>query len=182
MGQYWKTVNLDKREFICPHKLGGGLKLWEQANNPPGTPVALFILTAAMPVPRGGGDFQPHPAIGRWAGDRIATVGDYAEDDDLPKSKIPAGILYELCGTAEDLEERLAHLRKLLRDPRYQGGRTESELRRKLRQLRGKRSFTDVSDMVCDVIERECMGTFQGDGWRQWVPNNAESPHAMPRL
>ena len=173
MGQYWKTVNLDKREFICPHKLGGGMKLWEQANNLPGTPVALFILTAAMPVPRGGGDFKPHPAIGRWAGDRIATVGDYAEDDDLPKSPIPAGVLYTLCQSAERLKESRAYLRKQLRDPDYAGKPVAEEWRRHLRQLRGKRPFTDVSDMVCEVIERECMGTFQGDGWRTWVPNDS---------
>jgi len=66
-----------------------------------------------MPEPRGGGDFDlesnwhgperdmaihnitpgPMPkdysaiarhTIGRWAGDRIALVGDYAEDSDLP--------------------------------------------------------------------------------------------------
>ena len=30
MGQYWKAVNLDKREFVHPHRLGCGLKLWEQ--------------------------------------------------------------------------------------------------------------------------------------------------------
>jgi hypothetical protein len=173
MGQYWKTVNLDKREFICPHKLGGGLKLWEQVNNPPGTPVALFILTAAMPEPRGGGDLKPHPAIGRWAGDRIATVGDYAEDGDLPQSKLPAGVLYVLCGTEEDLENHRTHLRKILRDPRYQGGEAETEFRRTLRQLRGKKPFTDVSDMVSEVIEQECMGKFTGDGWRTWVPNQA---------
>jgi hypothetical protein len=178
MGQYWKTVNLDKREYICPHKLGGGLKLWEQVNNPPGTPVALFILTAAMPVPRGGGDLQPHPVIGRWAGDRIATIGDYAEDQDIPGSRIPAGILYTLCRGADELEDSRAHLRKLLRDPRHKGAEAASEWRRHLRQLRGKQPFTDVSDMVCEVIERECMGKFVGDGWRQWVPNHSEVQHA----
>jgi hypothetical protein len=45
------------------------------------------------------------------------------------------------------------------------------EWRRRLAQLRGKKPFTDVSDMVCEVIEKECMGKFTGDGWRTWVPN-----------
>jgi len=41
-----------------------------------------------------------------------------------------------------------------------------------LKRLRGRTAFTDVSDMVCEVIELECMGKFVGDGWRQWVPNH----------
>lgn len=171
MGQYWKTVNLDKREFICPHKLGGGLKLWEQVNNPPGTPVALFILTAAMPEPRGGGDLKPHPAIGRWAGDRIVTIGDYAEDDDVPGSRTPASVLYTLCHSQEDLDESRAWLRKMISE--HGDERVADEWRKRLAQLRGKKPFTDVSDMVCEVIEQECMGKFTGDGWRTWVPNQA---------
>lgn len=174
MGQYWMPVNLDKREYICPHRLGGGLKLWEQANNPPGTPVALFILTTAMPAPRGGGDFQPHPAIGRWAGDRIAVVGDYAEDSDLPKAPVPAGIIYSLCHAADELEDTRKHLQDQVRRKPYGDGPYLDECRRRLRQLRGKSPFTDVTDLVCEVIERECGGTFQGDGWRRWVPTNHE--------
>lgn len=168
MGQYWIPVNLDKREFICPHKLGGGLKLWEQANNTPGTPVALFILTTAMPVPRGGGDFRPHPAIGRWAGDRVAVVGDYAEDSDLPKSRLKASLIYTLCRQQDELEE----LRETYRRQAREGDFYAARAREQLKLLRGRKAFTDVSDMVCEVIERECAGTFRGDGWRSWVPNN----------
>ena len=35
--------------------------------------------------------------IGRWAGDRIALVGDYAEDSDLPFSAVPASRIYGEC-------------------------------------------------------------------------------------
>jgi hypothetical protein len=102
MGQYWKVVNLDRREYIHPHKLGAGLKLWEQVANHPGTGAALLILCAAMPEPRGGGDLNPLPSlneqvIGRWAGDRIALIGDYAEDGDLKNSPVPASQIYVLC-------------------------------------------------------------------------------------
>lgn len=83
MGQYWKAVNLDKKEFIHPHELGSGLKLWEIiANGEAGVGVALCILLADMPEPRGGGDLQPNPFIGRWAGDRVALVGDYSREGD----------------------------------------------------------------------------------------------------
>ena len=47
MGQYWLPVNLDKREFVNPHKLGAGLKLWEQLANHPGT-----CLLYTSPSPR----------------------------------------------------------------------------------------------------------------------------------
>lgn len=166
MGQYWKPVNLDKKEFINPHKLGCGLKLWEQVANHPATGTALTILCAAMSEPRGGGDLDmdknwhgperdmsnpahhcspgPMPedyaviakrTIGRWAGDRIALVGDYAEDSDLPNSPIPASQIYTQC--CED-------------------------------------EFTDITDDVCRVIEHELNGKFEGDGWRKFVPNKEQ--------
>ncbi len=92
MGQYHYVANLEKREFVDPDGIGSGLKLWEQAMNTPGTPMSLFLLTIAQNG-RGGGDFNPElnwdidenpdGIIGRWAGDRIAIIGDYYELDDL---------------------------------------------------------------------------------------------------
>lgn len=55
MGQYHVVVNLDKKEFIDPHKLGDGLKLFEQINSHGGTMAALFALLACSNG-RGGGD------------------------------------------------------------------------------------------------------------------------------
>jgi len=160
MGQYWKPVNLDKKEYVMPHKLGSGLKLWEQLANHPGTGAALIILCAAMPEARGGGDFDleenwhgpertippynaspgPMPesypeiarrTIGRWAGDRIALVGDYAEDSDLSE-EFKASEIYDQCG---------------------ENG-----------------TYTDISDDVCAVIEHELNGKFEGDdGLREFV-------------
>lgn len=57
MGQYWKAVNLTKREWIDAHQLGSGVKLWEQLANF-GIGEALIILCAAMPKVRGGGDLD----------------------------------------------------------------------------------------------------------------------------
>ena len=156
MGQYWMVVNLDKEEFVYPHKLGCGLKLWEQLVNSPGTGAALIVLTAAMPKTRGGGDFDleenwhgpertseykidpaPMPehyqeiaarTIGRWAGDRIALVGDYAEDSDLPV-EFKASDIYNKCRNNE---------------------------------------WKDVSDSVAAVIEHELNGKFEGDSWKDW--------------
>jgi len=112
MGQYFKAVNLDKREVVCPWCLDGGAKLWEWAVNRQG---AVFTLLLRQSSQTGGGDYggpgpqaveltegnaaetlneilakaqaregmpMPIPSssvVGRWAGDRIALVGDYDE-------------------------------------------------------------------------------------------------------
>ena len=161
MGQYWVVVNLDKHEFVMPHRLGSGLKLWEQLANSPGTGEALIVLCAAMPEPRGGGDLdleenwhgperidmtkvgsmpEAYPiiaarTIGRWAGDRIALVGDYAEDTDLAPEH-QASTIYERCFGEEG----------------------------------GAPQFLDVSDDVAAVIEHELNGRYIGNGWRKWEP------------
>ena len=102
MGQYHYIVNLDKREFINPHKLGVGLKACEQLTSPAGTAQALFVLLLCSNG-RGGGDLAEtrgfeERIIGRWAGDRIAVVGDYAEDCDI-KAPLhdPVSAIYDLC-------------------------------------------------------------------------------------
>lgn len=164
MGQYWYVVNLTKKEFITPHRLGAGFKLWEQLASHPGTGAALTVLCAAMPEPRGGGDFDtdenwrgperqpdairghnmnpgPMPVsyptiakrtIGRWAGDRIALVGDYARDSDLPPGDY-ASEIHDQCSS-------------------------------------GKGGWVDVSADVAAVIEHELGGCFVGkaDSWRTW--------------
>ena len=146
MGQYWLPVNLDKKEFIYPHRLGSGLKLWEQLANHPGTGAALVVLCAAMPKPRGGGDFDLEESqleaenyqaiaqrtIGRWAGDRIALVGDYADCGDLA-GEHRADAIYGEC-----------------RD----GG-----------------SYKDITNDVCAVIEHELQGKYTSTGWRRFVHN-----------
>lgn len=98
MGQYHLTVNLDRREFLMPHTLGDGLKLIEQTTNPdPGLMTALHILLACSNG-RGGGDLSNHPLVGRWTGDRIAVVGDYAEQPDIPGCD--ASAIYAQCRTS----------------------------------------------------------------------------------
>lgn len=105
MGQYHLLVNLSKREFVDPHRLGVGLKLAEQMSFPL-TAVALY---ASLPCSngRGGGDLRDHPWIGRWAGDRIAVVGDYALEEDLPGahtaySNCRAGVFKDVSDLAAD--------------------------------------------------------------------------------
>ena len=98
MGQYWLPVNISKREFIHPHKLECGLKLCEQLGTFGGTAQALIVLLAAEPEERGGGDLRidqlSRDVIGRWAGDRVALIGDYAEDGDLDVEGARASQIY----------------------------------------------------------------------------------------
>jgi hypothetical protein len=95
MGQYHFVANLDKREFLNPHTMGDGLKLMEFGSSGDGTMLGLALLLACSNG-RGGGDFHSKPEvpedndlieliIGRWAGDRIAVIGDYSENDDFPR-------------------------------------------------------------------------------------------------
>lgn len=107
MGQYHIPCNIDRREFIHPHTFGDGLKLLEFGPSGSGTMMGLAVLLAASNRggPRGGGDLHPWHGgagyegcevsmrddedalmahiVGRWAGQRIAIIGDYAETDDV---------------------------------------------------------------------------------------------------
>jgi hypothetical protein len=79
MGQYYITVNLDRREYLYPHKLGDGLKLMEFGCSSHGTLMALAVLLASGNG-RGGGDCRSDsPMIGSWAGNRIVIAGDYGD-------------------------------------------------------------------------------------------------------
>jgi hypothetical protein len=85
MGQYHIVVNLDKQQVVHPHKIGCGLKLWEQLASQISTGTALIILLASGSNGDGGGDICEDPIVGSWRGDRIAFVGDY---DDSTKYKV----------------------------------------------------------------------------------------------
>jgi hypothetical protein len=95
MGQYYKIVNLDKREYLHPHKCGDGLKLMEFGLSGDGTMACLAILLADGNG-RGGGDLDSnHPIIGSWAGDRIVITGDYADEGkfvDTPDANLYAAL------------------------------------------------------------------------------------------
>ncbi|TXH15836.1 MAG: hypothetical protein E6R03_06500 [Hyphomicrobiaceae bacterium] len=100
MGQYHKTYNKDKKEFINPSRIDCGLKLMEQVGED-GTSTALLLLLANSNG-RGGGDAEDHPMVGAWAGDRIVVQGDYAEFGD------PGYIPPEELEAYEDISEQVA--------------------------------------------------------------------------
>jgi hypothetical protein len=90
MGQYHILVNLDKKQFVSPMGIGLGSKQWEHLYGEPSLSDALYILTM-VPESRGGGDLLNGCSdnsklffVGSWIGNRVAVVGDYTVNKDLP--------------------------------------------------------------------------------------------------
>lgn len=84
MGQYHYPCNLDRREYLDPHKFGDGLKLLEFGCSGDGTMTGLAVLLSCS-NDRGGGDLHGVGDLGiagRWSGEHISIIGDYADDGD----------------------------------------------------------------------------------------------------
>jgi len=79
MGQYYKIVNIKKKQYITPYTFGDGAKLMEFSMSANGVLAGLSILLADGNG-RGGGDLNSNnPIVGSWAGDNIVITGDYAD-------------------------------------------------------------------------------------------------------
>ena len=75
MGQYFRAVNLDKKEYVESWSIGCGAKLWEWCVN---RQAGIFPFLLRKSSEGGGGDIQKeYHTAGRWAGDRIVLIGDY---------------------------------------------------------------------------------------------------------
>ena len=85
MGQYYKIVNIKKKQYITPHIFGDGAKLMEFSMSANGVLSGLAILLADGNG-RGGGDLNSdNPIVGWWAGDNIVIAGDYADEGKFVK-------------------------------------------------------------------------------------------------
>jgi hypothetical protein len=83
MGQYHKLINITKKEYIVGHDIGIMAKHYEQIGFEGSMADVLYCLMIAQGNERrGGGDVDGHKAIGRWAGDHVAIVGDYYTEED----------------------------------------------------------------------------------------------------
>lgn len=104
MGQDYYVVNVDKKEFLHPHRFMDGLKLVEFGSSGNGTMYGLAALLANSNG-RGGGDIHSgYKVIGSWAGDRIVIAGDYAKEDDAAEGEDGAAqfkSLYDKCTDGE---------------------------------------------------------------------------------
>ncbi len=80
MGQYYKIVNIKKKQYISPYTFGDGSKLMEFSMSANGVLAGLAILLSDGNG-RGGGDLNSNNSIvGSWSGDNIVIAGDYADD------------------------------------------------------------------------------------------------------
>ena len=85
MGQYYKIVNIKKKQYITPHTFGDGSKLMEFSMSASGVLAGLAILLADGNG-RGGGDLHStNDIVGSWAGDNIVITGDYADEGKFVK-------------------------------------------------------------------------------------------------
>ena len=85
MGQYYKIVNIKKKQYISPHTFGDGSKLMEFSMSASGVLAGLAILLADGNG-RGGGDLHSeNDIVGSWAGDNIVVAGDYADEGKFVK-------------------------------------------------------------------------------------------------
>ena len=87
MGQYFKVVNLTKKQVIKPLSFGSGSKLMEFSSDGMSIMQGLAILLADGNG-RGGGDLRSeNPIVGSWAGDSIVVAGDYADEGKFVENK-----------------------------------------------------------------------------------------------
>jgi len=85
MGQYYKIVNVKKKQYITPYKFGDGSKLMEFSMSASGVLAGLAILLADGNG-RGGGDLHStNDIVGSWSGDNIVIAGDYADEGKFVK-------------------------------------------------------------------------------------------------
>jgi hypothetical protein len=95
MGQYYKPVNITKKEYLYSHTFGDGLKLCEFGFSSMGMMAGLAILLADGNG-NGGGDISEDPVsgiVGRWKGDRIVIAGDYAPEGKFVTQKDVEGFV-----------------------------------------------------------------------------------------
>jgi hypothetical protein len=76
MGQYFLLVNKFKKEYICPHCIECGAKLWEWCDSIQ-SGIALYLLRTSSEEEVVILMYKRLSFSRRWAGDKIYLVGDY---------------------------------------------------------------------------------------------------------
>lgn len=189
MGQYHLTVNLDKKQYLRPHRLGDGLKLLEQAGASGGVSDALLLLLAVSNG-RGGGDvtddnYSSPEIVGSWGGDRIAVIGDYAEAKDLMPEH-HADLIYEQIGLGEAMgkgedadPEYIADAEKRwyeVPEDDKSVSRAEQYNMSWREMVEQAKSWRDISDDIKPVLEKHLGFRYFGDGWQTRVEVCYEHP------
>jgi len=135
MGQYYYVVNLDKREYLYPHKFGDGLKLCEFGASGCGTMLGLAVLLSNGNGGGGGDIDSDDEIIGSWAGDRIVLAGDYGD-----------------CGRFIPNDVSLETLRRIARKSFSEGYQQPERVN--LHHL-AQVEWTDISDRVLAALKQD---------------------------
>jgi hypothetical protein len=140
MGQYYKIVNIKKKQYITPHTFGDGAKLMEFSMSASGVLAGLAILLADGNG-RGGGDLHSeNDIIGSWAGDNIVVAGDYADAGKFVKE--PEHTLYEVASSeGEDISVKV--LEALFDDQYF------------FSEFRKNRAEWSTNDAIDDLIKQK---------------------------
>lgn len=192
MGQYYITVNVDKRQFLDPHNFGGGLKLMEFSGQQFCLPQALCILLAHANG-RGGGDLhidgkripqKEADLVGSWAGDRIVVAGDYDDEwkwvpEDLKGKVYEEEEYVNGYGSEKKKVKRKFGEREIPGVPGSFYGETLYSAARTF--------FEDISDRIIKVVAKAdapyhpwAAMDVSDDGWRR-VPDWATLPETEPK-
>jgi len=140
MGQYYKIVNIKKKQYIKPDTFGDGSKLMEFSMSASGVLAGLAILLADGNG-RGGGDLHSeNDIVGSWAGDNIVIAGDYADAGKFVKE---AGQnLYEVASNeGEDISVKVL---EALFDDKYF-----------FSEFRKNRAEWNTNDAIDDLIKQK---------------------------
>lgn len=148
MGQYHRPVNLTTNEYLHPHDLDDGLKLLELGESGCGTMAALALMLAPG---------------GSWHGERIAIVGDYAEDTDLPP-EFMAGTIWERCSSDDAAWQGVLDWRR----PQAEKGEYGWTMARYEAMVAAPR-FTNVSGPA-----KETLTSLTYDIPASWAPSDAQ--------
>lgn len=175
MGQYHNIINATRHEYLGAHELGNGVKMLEQSCSYGGVRASLVAFLAR----RGGNmpaDLSYSPLIGRWAGNAIMAIGDYAEAGDLPswKGELPEPELYRACREKPKRPARGYHwlvqgeseTQAILR-----GKREHQEALAEWEAFCAKhRPVRNVAPKVKGLLESACNIRFKGnDGWIDYM-------------
>jgi len=140
MGQYYKIVNIKKKQYIKPDTFGDGSKLMEFSMSASGVLAGLAILLADGNG-RGGGDLHSeNDIVGSWAGDNIVVAGDYADTGKFVKE--PDQTLYEVASSeGEDISVKV--LEALFDDQYF------------FSEFRKNRAEWSTNDAIDDLIKQK---------------------------
>lgn len=152
MGQYWRVVNLSRHEYFDPGQLGSGVKLAEILSSSKPGQALLLLLTETE-------DGSSDGVMGRWVGDRIALVGDYAERGDLAQED-NADLIWYLTYEEEERVRTVQHL--------VQRGETE-----RAKRLLTAQPYRDITPDVVALLSDAWHGPLSA-GWALANPSRHE--------